>query len=84
MSTRSHADATVEIQPGDDLVLITDGITEARDAAGGFFDEERVDEILAAAGESAEIVDALSSAVVEFSAGRSDQDDMTVLGLSFY
>ena len=48
------------IAPGDVLVAHTDGITEARSPDGGFYGEERFDELLASlAGRSArEIVDA--------------------------
>ena len=72
---------SVQIAHGDTLVLYTDGITEAQNPAGEFYDEERLlDTIRANLGRSAvEIRDALLSAVSEFQ-GEADQfDDLTLV-----
>ena len=68
---------------GDSLVLVTDGILEARDPAGNFFAEER----LAAAVRSTtgisdvhRILDAVTGAVDAFTGGVTD-DDQAVLAL---
>lgn len=71
-----------QLEPGDRLLLYTDGITEARDASGAFFGEDRLVEMTehaAASGLSApETVRRLAAAVLEHQGGRL-QDDATLL-----
>jgi serine phosphatase RsbU (regulator of sigma subunit) len=72
---------TVQLSPGDVLLLYTDGITEALDEQGEFFRSERLLEVAQAnLGRSArEIQDALLTEVHEFM-GRAPQfDDITLL-----
>jgi hypothetical protein len=70
------------LQPGDWLALYSDGITEARDAAGAWFGERRLAEFLTraiAAGQPpAETVRRLTAAVLKHQGGLL-QDDATVL-----
>ncbi|RBY85766.1 PP2C family protein-serine/threonine phosphatase [Blastococcus sp. TF02A-30] len=70
------------LQPGDWLALYTDGITEARDASGAWFGEERLVELLARASAAGhpppETVRRLTRAVLEHQGGLL-QDDATVL-----
>jgi hypothetical protein len=70
------------LEPGDWLALYTDGITEARDAAGQWFGEARLLEFLTraiAAGQPPpETVRRLTQAVLEHQGGLL-QDDATVL-----
>jgi serine phosphatase RsbU (regulator of sigma subunit) len=71
------------IGPGDALVAHTDGVTEARSPNGGFYGEDRFEELLATlAGRSAtEVVDAVVADVTEFRAGAEPSDDLTLLVL---
>ncbi|MDQ3667096.1 MAG: serine/threonine-protein phosphatase [Acidobacteriota bacterium] len=41
----------IELSSGDSLVFFTDGVTEARDASGDEFGEERLQELLTLGGE---------------------------------
>jgi phosphoserine phosphatase RsbU/P len=70
------------LEPGDSVVLYTDGITEARDAAGGFFGLDRLVghlERSAAAGLHApETLRRLTHAVLDHQAGLL-QDDATLV-----
>jgi hypothetical protein len=70
------------LEPGDWLALYTDGISEARDAAGNWFGEKRLMEYLTraiAAGQPPpETVRRLTQAVLEHQGGLL-QDDATVL-----
>jgi hypothetical protein len=70
------------LQPGDWLALYTDGITEARDAAGAWFGEERLVEFLTheiAAGQPPpETVRRLTQAVLAHQNGEL-QDDASIL-----
>jgi len=78
------ADATYEsdrcsLHPGDRLVLVTDGVTEAENAKGDFYDNERL-EAVAAKGSSLEDIFASVSA---FCGGTPLGDDCTVVELVY-
>jgi len=69
------------LHPGDALVLFSDGVTDARDADGEEFGEDRVVQILrdAAAQPAAAIIDGLFAAIDGFVGGTPQFDDITVL-----
>jgi phosphoserine phosphatase RsbU/P len=72
----------VDLLAGDALLLHTDGLTDATDAAGGQLGDETVRALLAAtapAGAGQPFVDALASAFV--AAAARIRDDVAVLGL---
>ncbi|MGP3973848.1 PP2C family protein-serine/threonine phosphatase [Streptomyces sp. 8N114] len=71
---------TFPFAPDDSLVLVTDGVTEARNAEGEFFDVQRG---LGGTGlrRADELADALVKAVTEWTGGQR-QDDMAVLVLT--
>jgi sigma-B regulation protein RsbU (phosphoserine phosphatase) len=76
----SYPDAHHQLVPGDQLVLYTDGITEAHDAQGQMFGMSRLDKVLenCAVGAS----DLLRSVLEEleaFTGGRAPHDDRTLL-----
>ena len=76
---------TVQLQPGDHLVLFTDGALEARNTAGEEFGEERLRALLqsnptAAAGE---ILARLQEAIMAFSADTPQHDDITMMVLGY-
>ena len=72
---------TLDMQPGDILVLLSDGIYEYHDASNGQFGEERVREIVAThrARPTAEISAAILEAVASFARGAPQDDDMTIV-----
>ena len=68
------------LQIGDQFVLYTDGITEARNPAGRMFGLERLDVALRGCRENAaDLIAAVISAVEAFGAGRPPDDDRTLL-----
>jgi serine phosphatase RsbU (regulator of sigma subunit) len=69
------------VSPGDYIVFFTDGITEARNASGEFFDDERLEALIASRrwANSHELVAAIVLAVDEFAAGAPQADDFTVV-----
>jgi sigma-B regulation protein RsbU (phosphoserine phosphatase) len=77
------ADATYEsdscnLHPGDRVVLVTDGVTEAENARGDFFDNERL-EIAAKKGTLEDIF----TSVANFCGGTPLSDDCTVVELLY-
>ena len=73
-------DVTIRLEPGDTVVLYTDGVIEARDADGKQVDEGFLDSIVAAHGHggAASIGAAIERAVLEVGGGRAS-DDMALL-----
>ncbi|HEV7475000.1 MAG TPA: SpoIIE family protein phosphatase [Pyrinomonadaceae bacterium] len=80
---RLYAQDEIGLQSGDCVVLYTDGITEASDAEGQEFGEERLMELLMVGHKlhATELRDRVMSAVNEFSAGHAD-DDATLMVLT--
>jgi phosphoserine phosphatase RsbU/P len=71
--------------PGDLVVVFTDGVSEAQDADGRLFSEERLAEIVRADGAqpTEAVVDRILAAVDTFESGAERADDITVLALRF-
>jgi sigma-B regulation protein RsbU (phosphoserine phosphatase) len=69
------------LDPGDLLVLCTDGILERRDPAGTFFGEERLRSLVAErrGSTASAILEAIFDAAEEHGAGRAWEDDATVM-----
>lgn len=69
---------------GEGLIVVTDGVTEAMDAAGALFDRARLLDALAGLGadwRAERITAALVHAVRTFEAGAEPSDDLTALAL---
>ena len=67
-----YAEAQVQLAPGDRLTFISDGVIEARNAAGELFGFDRTRQLSSRAAEQ------IAEAAVKF----GQQDDITVLTLS--
>jgi sigma-B regulation protein RsbU (phosphoserine phosphatase) len=72
---------TLEMNPGDMLILLSDGFYEYLDADGEEFGEERVKDIVAAHGDKpmAELLSLLFASVDAFARGAPQDDDMTAV-----
>jgi serine phosphatase RsbU (regulator of sigma subunit) len=72
--------AEVDIAPGDTLVIFSDGVTEAQDARGQEFGEDRLVETVRTtqAGPVASLPAAILAAVEEFT-GTAHEDDLTLV-----
>ncbi len=70
-----------ELEPGDMLVMYTDGVTEAMDAGKNEFGEQRLaDELIKLKSFPAEVVcSKIIKNVKQFAAGIGDTDDMTLV-----
>jgi sigma-B regulation protein RsbU (phosphoserine phosphatase) len=71
------------LAPGDLLLLYTDGVTEAEDAAGGQFGINRLERLAleTRAGSAGEAVERVMASVAEFSQGVAQFDDITCIAL---
>ncbi len=75
-----YTEAATAMCPGDVLVMYSDGVTEATNAAGDEFGEDRLLEVVRRSGRQAQgIVDAVHGAVRDFTAGQPPADDITVV-----
>jgi serine phosphatase RsbU (regulator of sigma subunit) len=74
-------EATIPIAPGDVFLLYTDGLTEAMNAAGDFFGEERLSALVQSHGTApfAQLRDEILGAISTFVGPVEQQDDMTML-----
>jgi sigma-B regulation protein RsbU (phosphoserine phosphatase) len=74
---------TVLLEPGDSLVLYSDGVTDAQDAAGEMFGAERLKASLSVPGSSPDgRFTGLLAALDQHLAGASQYDDITLLMVS--
>lgn len=80
----THPEVSIALRPGDTLVLFTDGVTEARDAAGREFGDDGLLMVLrdsrgaSADGTAQAVVDAVERHLIESPHGR---DDMAVVSI---
>jgi serine phosphatase RsbU (regulator of sigma subunit) len=77
-----YSELKMQLQPGDLVLLISDGIVEARNAGGELFGFERLEQTVnehLAAAHPGLLVDVLISRVEAFMDSAHQQDDMTVV-----
>lgn len=77
--------AEQQLTGGDRVIIYTDGVTEAQNAAGEFFGKKRLLEIVKAhaAGSYTAIHDAIQEGVAGFTEGVPQSDDITLVVLEF-
>jgi sigma-B regulation protein RsbU (phosphoserine phosphatase) len=72
--------AELALQPGDQVIFYTDGITEAANPHGEMFGVERLDQVLAKCPHTAaDLLEAVLQELDRFAAGRPAGDDRTML-----
>ena len=76
---------SVRLSPGDSLFLYIDGVTEALDASGTLFGEDRLRNAIVAAGgaEPPSLCMIVRAAVAAFAEGTPQADDITVLAVRY-
>jgi adenylate cyclase len=81
----AYSGASCQLLPGEMLCLLTDGIAEARNAAGELYGATRVRQVLLTLlhgpGGARVAVDTLVADVAAFAGGAEPADDLTVLAL---
>jgi sigma-B regulation protein RsbU (phosphoserine phosphatase) len=81
----SYEEETIQLSPGDWLVVFSDGISEAMSAGGEEYGEARIIQVVerSATLEPARLLDALFSDVREFARGAPQSDDITAMVLRY-
>jgi serine phosphatase RsbU (regulator of sigma subunit) len=81
VSEAEYATACVKLEPGDTLVLFSDGVTEAMDPKEDFFGMPRLKQLLTGQNETSldELQKLVLEAVENFARGASQADDLTLL-----
>jgi phosphoserine phosphatase RsbU/P len=79
LSDATFESATCQMKSGDRFILVTDGVTEAENAMGDFFEDFRLE----AAAAKSPTMEGILSAVSEFCAGNPLSDDCTVVELCY-
>jgi sigma-B regulation protein RsbU (phosphoserine phosphatase) len=75
-----YKEVTVHLEPGDTVLLYTDGITEARNSEGVFFELDRLRRVFRDAGDQpAELIERLRNAVRAHEQGQCPADDQTLV-----
>jgi sigma-B regulation protein RsbU (phosphoserine phosphatase) len=77
--------ARQRLDPGDLLVAYTDGVSEAQNAEGGFFGEQRMIDtlVLARPASAGAAVEAVRAALAAFTGDAPQSDDITVLAVRY-
>lgn len=83
LSEASYERGFVKLEPGDRLVLFTDGIVEMRDASGVEYGRDRLQQLICSLpdGSAAELVEAIFADVERFAGGERADDDRTVVAV---
>jgi serine phosphatase RsbU (regulator of sigma subunit) len=83
LHTASYTQQVVALQPGDCMLLCSDGLVEAKNSAGQLWGFECLEETFAAsAGHAPEsVIEMVLAAVRAFTAGAPQHDDMTLVAL---
>ena len=80
----TFAEGVIQVQPGDTVLLFSDGLSEARNLGGVEFGYERIGEVLAAPHTNAEAaVRLLTDSVHHFIGSAERHDDLTFLALHY-
>jgi phosphoserine phosphatase RsbU/P len=81
----TYETSTTTFAPGEGILVYTDGVTEAKDTAEEFFEEQRLEEFLRGHGSEPveQFINGLHRKVEEFAMGAPQADDITALALRY-
>ena len=79
LAEATYTSDRVSLHTGDRLILVTDGVTEAENARGDFFEDQRLETV---AGKSSSMED-IFAALANFCGGTPLSDDCTVVELVY-
>ncbi len=78
----SYQQAKVRLEPGDVVVMYTDGVSEAINADGARYGIDRVESIVAAGSDARSVVDMLIEDVQRFSGKKEQEDDVCIVAFA--
>lgn len=78
-----YPDEPMKLAPGETLLLISDGVSEAQDAGGALFGHDRLLASVAGRHQAGDMVEALRDAVRAFENGTDPTDDLTVMAVRY-
>ena len=79
LSEATFESARCQLKSGDRFILVTDGVTEAENTLGDFFEDFRLEAAVA----KTPTLEGILSAVSEFCCGNPLSDDCTVVELMY-
>ena len=83
LPTLTYQTGTARLEPGEVLVLLTDGLGDAVGADNKRFEDQRVNDVIGtAAGGPQDVVDSLLAATAAFTGDRPQADDQTLLAIA--
>ena len=75
-----YEDVELKLNTGDELFLVTDGITEARNKAGELYSEDHLMKFLEALNPNEDSLDQLQKEIFDYTGGEMD-DDISVIAV---
>ncbi|HSF99585.1 MAG TPA: PP2C family protein-serine/threonine phosphatase, partial [Vicinamibacterales bacterium] len=80
-----YDEEAVTLSPGDLVVIFSDGVSEALNAAGEEFGDDRLQAVAEGAGTAAasDVVERIVTEVREFTKGAAQSDDITVMVIRY-
>jgi serine phosphatase RsbU (regulator of sigma subunit) len=78
-----YPDEPLRLAPGETLVLISDGVSEAQDGEGALFGHQRLLDALKGQTTASGMVDAMRDSVRVFEDGTDPTDDLTVMAVRY-
>ena len=83
--TAEYTHETIALVPGDELLLYTDGVTEALNVDGTLLGESRLEEFLAVYADASPhvLIDTLNAGIRRWAKGAVQSDDITILCLEY-
>ena len=86
LETASFASIRVQLEPGDTLLMYTDGVTEAENRERELFEDERLKEAFSHYQDSPleDVQNGILNAVGKFTEGASQSDDVTLVVVRYF
>ena len=84
LTRTKYRQSEIKLEPGDRILLYTDGVTEAHDLTNGLYGEGRLDEVLEKTRECPgdQVLDSILEDIKAFSQGVPQFDDITMVVLT--
>ena len=85
LESETYPSSSIQLAPGDTLLLYTDGITEAEDKDRKLFQDDRLKQVFSQYQNASlqQLQDGIFSAIERFTGGTSQSDDVTLLVVRF-